>query len=99
MTAMLPKLRSLGWTGFPRRAALLAAALGLMVLAGWGLDVPLLRSALPGLTEMKANAALCFALLGVFQVFGEMEEEERRLLAERSTEQSRVCEQLMIGRG
>lgn len=52
-----------------------------------------------GFTIMAMRSAVLFALLGVFQVFGEMEEEKRRLLAERSTGQSRVCEQLMIGRG
>ena len=61
---MLVVLRTLDWTGFPRRVALLVAALGLIVLAGWALDVPLIKSALPGAIEMKANTALCFMLAG-----------------------------------
>jgi len=61
---MLAVLRSLEWTGSSRRAALAVAALGLMVLAGWALDVPLLKSVLPNAVTMKANAALCFLLAG-----------------------------------
>jgi len=61
---MLPITETLEWSGFPRRAALAVAALGLTVLAGWGLDVPLIKSALPGAIEMKANTALCFLLAG-----------------------------------
>lgn len=38
--------------------------MGLLVLAGWLFDVPLLRSGLPGMVEMKANTAACFTLLG-----------------------------------
>lgn len=41
-----------------------AAALGLAVLAGWWLDLPALKSVLPGAVSMKANTALCFVLAG-----------------------------------
>jgi signal transduction histidine kinase/DNA-binding response OmpR family regulator/CHASE3 domain sensor protein len=61
---MFAIFRTLEWTGFVRRAALLVAALGLMVLAGWALDVPLLKSVLPDAVTMKVNTALCFLLAG-----------------------------------
>jgi PAS domain S-box-containing protein len=46
----------------------LAAALvvlGLSVLAGWMLDLPLLASWLPGLVRTKINAALCFICIAL----------------------------------
>ena len=46
----------------PSICALLSVAVGTAVLAGWGLDVPLLRSVLPGAVEMKANTALGLVL-------------------------------------
>jgi len=61
---MLSALRTLEWTGFPRYAALLVAALGLTVLIGWALDVTLIKNLLPGSVTMKANTALCFLLAG-----------------------------------
>jgi diguanylate cyclase (GGDEF)-like protein len=39
-------------------------AVGLLALAGWAFDLPLLTSVLPGRATMKANAAACFALSG-----------------------------------
>ena len=45
-------------------AALVAVAAGVMVLAGWALDITLLKSILPGWVSMKANTAACFILIG-----------------------------------
>jgi signal transduction histidine kinase len=44
--------------------AALVFVTGLVVLAGWALDVPTLKSIHPNLISMKANTALCFALIG-----------------------------------
>ena len=51
----------------PRTSTLLAAlvvVLGMVVLVGWALGLPLLTSGLPGLVQMKVNAAFCFLGLG-----------------------------------
>lgn len=47
-----------------RLAGLTCVVLGSVVLAGWALDVPFLTSLHPTLVSMKANTAICFALLG-----------------------------------
>jgi PAS domain S-box-containing protein len=41
-----------------------SVAVGVGVLAGWALDIPSIRSVVPGLVEMKANTALSFVLSG-----------------------------------
>ncbi len=43
---------------FSKLACVLSALVGLSVLCGWVLDLPLLRSVIPGAVEMKANTAL-----------------------------------------
>jgi diguanylate cyclase (GGDEF)-like protein len=48
-----------------RLAAILCIAVGLVALAGWAFDLPLLASVLPGYVTMKANSAACFMLSGV----------------------------------
>ncbi|HAV63544.1 MAG TPA: hypothetical protein DCY13_14405, partial [Verrucomicrobiales bacterium] len=55
----MPSLASAGrWGG---RLTLL---LGLLALGGWLFDQPVLKATLDGTVAMKANAALCFILLG-----------------------------------
>lgn len=66
---MFSLIRSLEWTGFPRRAALAVAVLGLCVLIGWVLDITLFKSVFPGVISMKANTALCFMLVGAALFF------------------------------
>jgi len=45
------------------------AAVGVSVLLGWALAVPLLTSWLPGLVQTKFNAAICLTSLGLALVF------------------------------
>ena len=45
--------------------SLAVAALGLVTLAGWALDIPALTSVFPGVATMKVNAAVAFVLTGV----------------------------------
>lgn len=48
----------------PQAAAALVFFIGCLVLAGWVFHIPLLKSMLPGLVEMKANTAIGFILSG-----------------------------------
>lgn len=45
-------------------SAALPAVIGLLVAGGWLLDIAALRSLIPGFSEMKFNAAVCFMLCG-----------------------------------
>jgi len=46
-------------------AGILVALAGCIVMTGWVLDIPALKSVLPGFVEMKFNTALCFVLSGI----------------------------------
>jgi PAS domain S-box-containing protein len=48
-----------------RAAAEAAAFLGIAVLIGWALDLPLLRTGMPGSLSVKANSALGFLAAGL----------------------------------
>lgn len=50
------------WSGI---AGTVVMAAGAIVLIGWGLDIPLLKSLHPSLVSMKANTALSFILGGM----------------------------------
>jgi hypothetical protein len=47
-----------------RLVAVLTAALGVIVLAGWAFGLPFLKSVLPGAVEMKADTAVGLVLAG-----------------------------------
>lgn len=52
------------WIVFSRLAAALTVLIGTSVLIGWQFDVVALKSVLPGMVTMKANAAVAFVLAG-----------------------------------
>ncbi len=59
-----------GWCArLSHGAGMLAGVMGMVVLIGWGLDIALLKSLLPGLVTMKANTAGGFLLAGLALVF------------------------------
>jgi diguanylate cyclase (GGDEF)-like protein len=49
---------------FSRVAGVFAAAIGVIVLTGWAFEIAPLKSLAPGLGNMKANTAACFAFAG-----------------------------------
>ncbi|MDE3245807.1 MAG: CHASE domain-containing protein, partial [Acidobacteriota bacterium] len=59
---------SIAWTPGLRRTAgaagLASLALGILVMAGWHLEVPALVQVIPGFSPMAYNTALCFSACG-----------------------------------
>jgi hypothetical protein len=53
------------FVSFSQTMALATIALGLVVLYGWVIESPALKSVAPGLVSMKPNAALAITLLGL----------------------------------
>jgi diguanylate cyclase (GGDEF)-like protein/PAS domain S-box-containing protein len=49
---------------FSKSLSLLVVGVGCLVLAGWALDIAVLKSIVPGLTRMVSNTALLFVLSG-----------------------------------
>src|SRR3990172_2508145 len=68
---------------FSRAASVTVFLVGCLVLIGWWLDIPTLKSIFPGLVTMKANTALCFILSGVslwlLQTTEQTEKRRRRI--------------------
>jgi diguanylate cyclase (GGDEF)-like protein len=54
-----------GILGFDRIAALMASLVGVLVLAGWALDLEALKRMVTTLVAMNPVTAICFILLGV----------------------------------
>jgi len=50
---------------FSQAASVIVMAIGGFVLIGWTLDIPLLKSILPGWSTLKPNAAFAFILSGL----------------------------------
>lgn len=50
---------------FALAAGVTTAVIGVLVLLGWTLDIPILKSLLPGYETMKPVTAICFVLCGL----------------------------------
>ncbi len=53
-----------------RTQGVLVILLGLVVLAGWTLNIEFLKTVLPGYVSMKTNTAICFVLSGASLLLG-----------------------------
>ena len=51
---------------------------GLVVLIGWILDIPVLKSISPNFVAMKANTAICFILIGLSLWFSQTKKQDNR---------------------
>jgi len=63
-----------------RKAGIAVVAVGVAVLIGWMLDIPLLKSMHPSLVTMKANTALGFLLSGIALLLLQPEQTDQRKL-------------------
>lgn len=61
---MLDSRRSSTLIALSKGAAVTTLAVGAVVMLGWALGMPALKSVLPDWVAMKSNTALCFILLG-----------------------------------
>jgi len=72
---------------FSKKASIAVIAIGCTVILGWIFDLQLLKSILPGLVTMKANAAVCF-ILGGFSLYIQ---QRRRALTARKHQKLANC--------
>ncbi len=65
MTSLLDRDMSRRLGQFVSSCSVLAITFGLWVLTGWALHIEIVKRILPGQVAVKANAAICFILIGV----------------------------------
>lgn len=63
-----------------KNASTLVMAVGMIVLIGWTLDIPTLKSIHPSLVSMKANSALAFLLIGISLRFSQQDQASQNKL-------------------
>lgn len=63
-----------------RHASMLVIGIGAIVLIGWMLDIPVLKSLHPSLVSMKPNTALAFLLIGLSLHLSQQQTSRRSLL-------------------
>ena len=68
---------------------------GLVVLIGWSLDIPALKSISPDFVAMKANTAICFILLGLSLCLSQTKWQDNRA----ARRMARLCALVVFGVG